>query len=249
MLRFIEATNLLPKNRVIIIIHVIIRQLHDWNPNIGEAKQIQLELARQVSRKNEGNKHFNTVAGVDISGAGPDNTAIAAIVVLSFPDNKISDIVRTKEKITFPYISGFLSFREIPVLISAFKSLTHEPDIIMVDGQGIAHPRRFGLASHLGVLLDIPTIGCAKSRLCGHHETPENVTGAYTELIDNDEVIGAVVKTKTNVKPVYVSIGHKIDLQSSIKYVVQCCSGYRLPEPTRLAHLAASGKPADTLNN
>jgi deoxyribonuclease V len=236
-------------NRVIIIIHVIIRQLHDWNPNIGDAKRIQMELARQVSRKSEGNKHFNTIAGVDISGADVDNMAIAAIVILSFPDNKIIEIVRTREKVLFPYISGYLSFREIPVLISAFKALTHVPDVIMVDGQGIAHPRRFGLASHLGVLLDKPTIGCAKSRLCGNHVTPENAPGAYTELLDNDEVIGAVVKTKVNVKPVYVSIGHKIDLQSAIKNVVQCCKGYRLPEPTRLAHLAASGKLAETLND
>ena len=208
-----------------------------------------MELARQVSSINEENKHFDTVAGVDISGADPDNMALAAIVVLSHPDNKIIEIVRTREKVTFPYISGFLSFREIPVLISAFKALTHVPDIIMVDGQGIAHPRRFGLASHLGVLLDIPTIGCAKSRLCGYHEAPENFVGAYTELVDNDEVIGAVVKTKVNVKPVYVSIGHKIDLHSAIEYVVQCCNSYRLPEPTRLAHLAASGKLADTVNN
>jgi deoxyribonuclease V len=240
---------LLLKNRVIIIIHVIIRQLHDWNLNIGEAKQIQLELARQVSRKNEGSKRFNTVAGVDISGAAPDNTALAAIVVLSHPDNKIIEIARTREKLMFPYISGFLSFREIPLLLSAFQTLIHVPDVIIVDGQGIAHPRRFGLASHLGVLLDVPTIGCAKSRLCGYHETPENAVGAYTELIDNDEVIGAVVKTKVNVKPVYVSIGHKVDLQSAINCVLQCCSSYRLPEPTRLAHLAASGKLADTMNN
>ena len=236
-------------NRAIIIIHVIIRQLHDWNLSIGEAKQVQLELARQVSRKNEENKRFNTIAGVDISGAAPDNTALAAIVVLSHPDNKVIEIVRTREKLMFPYVSGFLSFREIPLLLSAFQKLTHVPDIIMVDGQGIAHPRRFGLASHLGVLLDIPTIGCAKSRLCGHHETPDNTAGSYTELIDNDEVIGAVVKTKVNVKPVYVSIGHKIDLQSAIDNVLQCCSNYRIPEPTRLAHLAASGKLTGTLNN
>jgi deoxyribonuclease V len=226
----------------IIIIHVIIRQLHDWDLSIAQARQLQHELAGQVSRKNDRGNHFNTIAGVDISGTDSNNMATAAIVVLDYSDNSIIEVVTVAEKPVFPYVSGFLSFREAPLILTAFQSLTNIPDIIMVDGQGIAHPRRFGLASHLGVLLDIPTIGCAKSRLCGNYSVPDNIIGAYSELVDNDEIIGAVVRTRINVKPVYVSIGHMIDLQSAINCVLECCKGYRLPETTRLAHLAASGK-------
>ena len=116
------------------------------------------------------------------------------------------------------------------------------PDLILVDGQGIAHPRRFGLASHLGLLLDTPSIGCAKSRLCGRHEPPTIEAGAYAKLVDNDEIIGVALRTKDDVNPIYVSIGHKIDLPAAIRWVLACCRGYRLPEPCRLAHLAASGR-------
>jgi deoxyribonuclease V len=226
----------------IIIIHVIIRQLHDWDLSFAQARQVQAELAGQVSRKRDRRNRFHTVAGVDISGTDADNMATAAIVVLNYHDRSIIEVVTVQGKPIFPYVSGFLSFRETPLILTAFQSLLNIPDIIMVDGQGIAHPRRFGLASHLGVLLDMPTIGCAKSRLCGNYDVPDNTAGAYSELVDNDEVIGAVVRTRINVKPVYVSIGHKIDLQSAINCVLECCRGYRLPETTRLAHLAASGK-------
>ena len=221
---------------------MIIRQLHKWDLSIQHARQLQFELAKQVSRKNEQSCNFNTIAGVDISGVDSNNIATAAIVVLSYPEKEVIEIARIKDKPSFPYVSGFLSFREAPLILSAFQTLKTIPDVIMVDGQGIAHPRRFGLASHLGLFLDIPTIGCAKSRLCGYYQPPDNTAGAYSKLIDNDEVIGAVVKTKVNVKPVYVSIGHKIDLESAINCVLQCCNGYRLPETTRLAHLAAGGK-------
>jgi deoxyribonuclease V len=134
-----------------------------------------------------------------------------------------------------------LSFREAPLILAACEELTVEPDIFMVDGQGIAHPRRLGLASHLGLCLDVPAIGCAKSRLCGSHEELSNEPGQYVELIDTEETIGAVVRTRQEVKPVYVSIGYKIDLSASINLVLACCRGYRLPEPTRLAHQAAGG--------
>jgi len=144
-------------------------------------------------------------------------------------------------KIVFPYIPGLLSFRELPLILSACEKLSSVPDLVLVDGQGIAHPRRMGLASHLGLLLDKPTVGCAKSRLCGYHDMPGVEPGSYAELIDKDEVVGVALRTRCGVKPVYVSIGHKVDLQTARNRVLECCRGYRLPEPTRLAHLAAGG--------
>ncbi len=144
-------------------------------------------------------------------------------------------------ELDFPYIPGLLSFREAPLTLAACERLTITPDLILVDGQGIAHPRRMGLASHLGLFLNTPTIGCAKSRLCGTHEVPDEKPGSYAEVVDRGEITGAALRTKFRVKPVYVSIGHKVDLQTAIYWVMNCCRGYRLPEPTRLAHLAAGG--------
>jgi deoxyribonuclease V len=146
-------------------------------------------------------------------------------------------------ELDFPYIPGLLSFRESPLILSICEKLSVTPDILLVDGQGIAHPRRFGLASHLGLLLNLPTIGCAKSLLCGIHETRGAEPGSYAEVTDEGETIGAALRTKMGVKPVYVSIGHRVDLKTAIHWVMNCCRGYRLPEPTRLAHLAAGGNP------
>jgi deoxyribonuclease V len=133
------------------------------------------------------------------------------------------------------------------LILAAFQKLNQRPDLILVDGQGIAHPRRFGIASHLGLIIDIPTIGCAKSRLCGQHRLPSNEAGDHAELIEKDTVIGVVLRTKANVRPVYVSIGHKISLSAAIYWSLQCCRGYRLPEPCRLAHFTASGKEITTI--
>ena len=164
-----------------------------------------------------------------------------------YPGLELIETQVIEGKINFPYIPGLLSFRELPLLVSAFNKLSNKPDLILVDGQGLAHPRRLGIASHLGLFLDIPTIGCAKSRLCGTHKLlTSNKPGSYTQLIDNDEVIGVVLRTKSKSKPLYVSIGHKIDLPSSIHWVKKCLKGYRLPEPCRLAHLVASNKILDT---
>ena len=183
---------------------------------------------------------INTVAGVDI-GLKKD-IARASVVVLSFPELQVVDSVVTESPVRFPYIPGLLSFREIPPLLTAFTQLQTEPDLVIVDGQGIAHPRRFGLASHLGLILDKPTIGCAKSRLWGRHEEPEAEQGSYTYLMDKGEVIGAVVRTRRNVQVVYISIGHRISLDSARTLTLACCKGYRLPETTRYAHKAASSK-------
>jgi len=165
----------------------------------------------------------------------------AAVVVLRYPELRVVGIKSVAGPLGFPYIPGLLSFREAPLILAACEELKLVPDLIIVDGQGIAHPRRMGLASHLGLFLNIPTIGCAKSLLCGGHEVPAEEPGSYAEIIDGGEIIGAALRTKLGVKPVYVSIGHRLNLESAIHWVLKCCRGYRLPEPTRLAHLAAGG--------
>ncbi len=215
------------------------RALHSWDVIPEEARQLQNELRTQVIQTDQFGT-INTVAGVDI-GLKKD-IAIASVVVLSFPELQVVDSVVTQSPVRFPYIPGLLSFREIPPLLTAFDQLQTIPDLVIVDGQGIAHPRRFGLASHLGLILDKPTIGCAKSRLWGRYEEPDAEQGAYTYLIDKEEVIGAAVRTRTNVRVVYVSIGHRISLDSARTWTLACCRGYRLPETTRYAHNAASGK-------
>ena len=215
------------------------RALHSWDVTSEEARRLQNELRTQVVKTDRFGK-INTVAGVDI-GFKKD-IARASVVVLSFPGLQVVDSVVTESPVRFPYIPGLLSFREIPPLLTAFTQLQTEPDLVIVDGQGIAHPRRFGLASHLGLVLDKPTIGCAKSRLWGRYEEPETEQGSYTYLMDKDEVIGAVVRTRRNVKVVYISIGHRISLDSARTWTLACCRGYRLPETTRYAHNAASSK-------
>ena len=215
------------------------RDLHSWDVTAEEARQLQNELRTQVVGTDRFGK-INTVAGADI-GFKKD-IARASVVVLSFPELQVVDSVVTESPVRFPYIPGLLSFREIPPLLTAFTQLQTEPDLVIVDGQGIAHPRRFGLASHLGLVLDKPTIGCAKSRLWGRYEEPESEQGSYTYLMDKDEVIGAAVRTRKNVQVVYISIGHRISLDSARTWTLACCQGYRLPETTRYAHNAASGK-------
>lgn len=236
------SLSMLPQtNPAIIIKDVEIKQLHNWQINVAQAKQIQIELARQVSHKSTTIKP-RFVAGVDISA--PDSRGIArcAMVILNYSDLEVVEVKIVEDKLNFPYIPGLLSFREAPLVLSACQKLTTEPDLVLVDGQGIAHPRRFGIASHIGLLINLPTIGCAKSRLCGTHASVAKKAGSYSELTDNNEVIGVALRTKDSVSPIYVSIGHNIDLLTAIHLVMKCCRGKRLPEPSRLAHLAASGK-------
>ena len=215
--------------------------MHSWQVSTAQALDIQLRLASQVSRTDElTSPRF--IAGVDISVDRMRGTATGAVVVLSYPELEIIETQVVEGEVSFPYVPGLLSFRESPLILSACERLNIAPDLILVDGQGIAHPRRLGLASHLGLFLDTPTIGCAKSRLCGRHETPGLEPGSYAELVDRGETIGAALRTKLGTKPVYVSIGHKVSLESALYWVMRCCRGFRLPEPTRLAHLAAGGK-------
>jgi deoxyribonuclease V len=205
-----------------------------------EAVALQKQLAGRVIRFGEITSP-EYIAGIDISIGKHVADAQSAIVVLKYPGLEVAEIKKARGEIGFPYIPGLLSFREIPLILEAWQKLTVVPDVIMVDGQGIAHPRRIGLASHLGILVDIPSIGCAKSRLCGHYEDPSEEPGCFTNLVDNGEIIGAALRTKNKVNPLFISVGHKISLENSIYWVMECCRGYRLPQPTRLAHLAAGG--------
>jgi len=213
---------------------------HSWQVTTAEAKTIQLQLAGEVVREGK-LTNPRLIAGVDISVNRWDKTGTGAVVVLDYPSLEIVEVKVVTDKVTFPYVPGLLTFREAPLILAALEELTVTPDLLMVDGQGIAHPRRIGLAAHLGLCLGIPTIGCAKSRLCGECGELPFEQGSHAGLFDNGEVIGAVVRTRTGVKPLYVSIGHMIDLDGAIHWVEECCRGYRLPEPTRLAHQGAGG--------
>ena len=219
-----------------------VNSLHSWQVSPAQALDLQLRLASQVCRSNEVASH-RFIAGVDISVNRAQGMATGAVVVLNYPELRVVETKVVTGKVDFPYVPGLLSFREAPLTLAVCERLSVTPDLILVDGQGIAHPRRFGLASHLGLFLDTPTIGCAKSRLCGSHQTPGWKPGSYAEVVDGEETIGAALRTKLGTKPIYVSIGHKVDLQAAIDWVMKCCRGYRIPEPTRLAHLAAGGKP------
>ena len=165
-------------------------------------------------------------------------------MVLSYPTLETVECRIARTEVAFPYVPGLLSFRETPVLVPVLESLALRPDVLLVDGQGIAHPRRFGIACHLGLLFDIPTIGCAKSRLTGKFEEPGQAKGSHAELKDGEEVIGAALRTRDGTRPIFVSIGHKVDLESALRIVLGCVGKYRIPEPTRRAHLAAAGKIA-----
>ena len=212
--------------------------LNAWDLSPPEAFAQQNELALQVERKPRlGPVHH--VAGVDVSVR--DDVSRAAVVVLDFEDMSPVDYAIATRPVTFPYVPGLLAYREGPVVLNALERLGTTPDLLIFDGQGLAHPRRLGIASHIGLLVDMPAVGCAKSRLCGQHDEPGQEPGSYAPLLDQKELIGAVLRTRQDVKPVYVSIGHRVDLETSIKYVLACCRGYRLPETTRWAHRVAGG--------
>jgi deoxyribonuclease V len=242
----IQAPNRSANSKFVIKVECFIIQdmrvhaLHGWEVSVTQARELQLSLAKRVVTENE---VINPclVAGIDISSPDTQGVASGAVVVLHYPELNIVEIEVAQGKVKLPYIPGLLSFRESPLILAACEKLYNVPDLILIDGQGIAHPRRFGLASHVGLFLDLPTIGCAKSILCGHHQPVGEEAGSRAELLDNGELIGAALRTKSGVRPIYVSVGHKIDLASALQWVINCCRGYRLPEPTRLAHLAAGG--------
>lgn len=205
-----------------------------------KAAELQLEMRGRIIT--EPDFHFKPryVAGVDVSVR--DGKARAAVVTFAIDGLSLIETATASLPISFPYVPGLLAFREAPVILKAFRKLKSSPDILIVDGQGMAHPRRFGLACHLGLELDIPSIGCAKSRLVGRHGVPEDLKGAHTGLIYKNEVIGKVLRTRQGVKPVYISIGHRVDLATAVDIVMRCVTRYRLPEPIRHAHKTAGGK-------
>jgi deoxyribonuclease V len=212
---------------------------HGWDLSPKEAFAVQRELAAQVERQPRLGP-VRRVAGIDVSVR--DDVARAAVVVLDVEGLAPVDYAIATGPVTFPYVPGLLAFREGPVVLDALKRLDKMPDLLIFDGQGLAHPRRLGIASHIGLLVDTPAIGCAKSRLCGQHDEPGPEPGNYAPLLDRGEVIGAALRTRRGVKPVYVSIGHRVDLATSIQYVLAGCRGYRLPETTRWAHRVAGGE-------
>jgi deoxyribonuclease V len=181
------------------------------------------------------------VAGADVAFSRRDDLVFAAVVLMTWPECVTTATATAVREGTFPYVPGLLTFREGPAVLEAFSRIAVPPDLVFFDGQGTAHPRRLGLASHLGLLLDIPSIGCAKSRLCGQHEEPGRKRGSTAEMTDDGEVIGAAVRTRDGVRPVYVSPGHKMDLASAISFTLAASRGFRLPEPTRRAHALVSG--------
>ncbi|MFW5803220.1 MAG: deoxyribonuclease V [Verrucomicrobiota bacterium] len=208
------------------------------NPTFQQARQLQYELREEVIIEPLTDE-VHTVCGVDVSGVR-HGAATAAAVVMRLPELTVAEFATAQVELAFPYRSGLLSFRECPALLTVLERLSRRPDVVLVDGQGIAHPRRFGLACHLGVILDIPAVGCAKSRLCGSYAEPLGERGCRSPLVDNGEVVGMVLRTRDNVKPLFVSPGHKVDLADSVDLVLACGSGLRVPEPTRLAHIAAA---------
>jgi deoxyribonuclease V len=217
-----------------------LRDLHPWNVTPKEAIAIQRRLADRVVREGDLGK-VRRVAGADIAIDRARKRGTGAVVVLSYPELEVVEVAVEEAPLTFPYVPGLLSFREAPVLREAFRRIAGPIDLLLVDGQGLAHPRRFGLACHLGLLLDVPAIGCAKSRLVGEHAMPDESARSRAGLRDDGEVIGTVLRTRAGVRPLFVSAGHSIGLSEAEEWVLRCCRGYRLPEPTRLAHQAAGG--------
>lgn len=201
-----------------------------------EAVELQKRLRAEV-RIAPLAANIRTIAGADISFNKYEATVYAGVVVLSFPELEVIEEAGVVSETRFPYVPGLLSFRETPSVLEAWSKLKTEPDALMLDGQGLAHPRRVGIACHVGLLIERPTLGCAKSVLVGKYEEPAMERGAWTELIDKGEVVGAAVRTKKNVQPIFVSPGHLIDLEGAIELTIGTDGGYRQPEPTRRAHL------------
>jgi deoxyribonuclease V len=216
-----------------------IDELHSLDLSPGEARRLQGELASRVVQgpplEFGGMRH---VAGADVS-TGEDR-AYATVAVLDFPGLSVLEVRGFEAPLVFPYVPGLLAFREIPSVVGALEKVQTPVDAVILDAQGLAHPRRMGLASHLGLFLDVPTVGCAKSRLVGDYEEPAAEKGSATNLVHRGEVVGKVVRSREGVSPVFVSVGNRIDLRSAVELVLACCTRYRLPETTRQAHNAAN---------
>jgi deoxyribonuclease V len=218
-----------------------IKVIHRWNVSPQEAIAIQERLRPAVIDQDKLGR-VRYVAGLDIGFQEKNTITRAAVAVLTYPDLQLVEHIVDHRPTSFPYVPGLLSFREAPAALDALAKLEIRPDLLLCDGQGLAHPRRFGLACHIGLLADIPAVGVAKTRLIGQHEPVLESRGSWQPLWHEGEMVGAVLRTRTNVKPVYVSIGHRISLETAIDYVMACTPKYRLPETTRWAHRLASGQ-------
>ena len=212
---------------------------HGWNLTPKQAIALQSELRPKVETVDRFGK-IRRVAGVDVGFEKSGQITRAAVAIYQFPDLSPVETAVAERATSFPYIPGLLSFREIPAVLDALEKLRGPPDLLLCDGQGFAHPRRFGIACHLGILVDLPSIGVGKTRLTGTHEEPPNCKGASVLLTDRGEIIGKVVRTRDSVRPVYVSVGHRVSLNSAVEWVLACTTRFRLPEPIRAAHHAAS---------
>lgn len=219
-----------------------ISQRHAWSLTVEEAIAIQEQLRSEIITSDDFKEPVKYVAGVDMGFEAQGTISRAAVAVLSFPELQLQESAIARRPTSFPYIPGFLSFREIPAVLNALEKLNTIPDLILCDGQGIAHPRRFGIACHLGLLVNMPTIGVAKSLLVGKHETVPESKGSWQPLRHRGETIGAVLRTRTGTKPLYISSGHRVSLPTAIAYVLRCTPKYRLPETTRIADKLASNK-------
>lgn len=217
-----------------------IKFLHDWNLSPQQAIEIQKQLRYEVETQDRFNRPIKTVAGIDLGYDVKNDTSRAVVVVLSFPELELLETSEAKLPIQFPYVPGLLSFRETPVASKALEKLNIAPDVILCDGQGLAHPRRFGIACHIGILADVPTIGVAKSLLVGKFENLGEERGSIVPLIHKNEQIGVALRTKNKVQPLFISVGHRVGLETATDLVLQCAPKYRLPETTRLADKLAS---------
>jgi deoxyribonuclease V len=214
---------------------------HPWDVTAQEAMAIQERLSKEILAEDRFGPVAH-VAGVDVGFEKGNTITRAAVAVLSFPELDLIEHAIVRQTTTFPYIPGLLSFREAPAILNALAGLSSPPDLLLCDGQGLAHPRRFGLACHIGLLSDIPSIGVAKTRLIGQHDPVPEERGSRQPLWDDDQVIGTVLRTRTGVKPLYISIGHRISLKTAVAVVLRCAPKYRLPETTRWADRLASQK-------
>jgi deoxyribonuclease V len=212
---------------------------HPWPTMIEEARALQQRLRSAVIVDDQ-LPDIDTVAGVDVGFEADGTITRAAVVVLTFPELVVCDQAIARQPTRFPYVPGFLSFREAPAVLDALAQIRTRPDLVLCDGQGLAHPRRFGIACHLGVLTGLPTIGVAKSLLVGTHAAVDDTRGAWQPLMHRGELIGAALRTRPGTKPLYISVGHRISLPTAIAYVLRCAPKYRLPETTRQAHKLAS---------
>lgn len=217
-----------------------IEQRHEWALTAEAAIVIQQELRQDVITQDQFGA-VNYVAGIDVGFEDDGAVTRAAVAVLSYPELQFCDSAIARRPTTFPYIPGFLSFREVPAVLDALEQVKTVPDLLLCDGQGLAHPRRFGIACHLGILTNLPAIGVAKSRLIGTYAEVPDERGAWVPLMQKKDTIGAVLKTRIGTNPLFISSGHRISLESAIAYVMGCTTKYRLPETTRYAHKLASG--------